>query len=155
MRPTELNSYIAPLYDSIKISLCICIYFIQCHSYFYTYICSIIVLRNTSLSFLYELSLSVCFMYVYLTFVMLHIYSSMYWKSGTSDLLVLMLFVLQYTIFKWNFLTLTLTFTNSLWPSDAIKWQKAGSAMAKVVVYCLTAPSRYLNQCSLITDGVL
>ena len=34
------------------------------------------------------------------------IYSFMYWKSGTSDLLVLMLFVLQCTDYKWNYLTL-------------------------------------------------
>ena len=35
----------------------------------------------------------------------------MYWKSGTSDLLVLMLFVLQCTNYKYNFLTLTLTYS--------------------------------------------
>ena len=47
----ELSSHIAPLYDNRKISLCICICFIQCHYYvwFDMYICSIIVLRNTSL----------------------------------------------------------------------------------------------------------
>ena len=42
---------------------------------------------------------------------------------------------------------------NPLWPSDAIWWQGTGSALAQVMVCCLTAPSNYLNQCWLmITD---
>ena len=38
---------------------------------------------------------------------------------------------------------------NSLWPSDAIWWQRSGSTMAQVMACCLTAPSHYLNQCSV------
>ena len=51
------------------------------------------------------------------------IYSFMYWKSGTRDLLVLMLFVLQCTDYKYNFLTLTLTLTSSCTQSWVIPWQ--------------------------------
>ena len=39
---------------------------------------------------------------------MLRVYSYMYWKSGTSDLLVLMLFVLQCTDYKKILLLLLL-----------------------------------------------
>ena len=78
----ELNSHIAPLFDSRKISLCICIYLMQCHSHvwFYMYICSILFLEIPLCSYhsSYELSLSVCFMYLYLTIVVLRIYSPMY-----------------------------------------------------------------------------
>ena len=42
-------------------------------------------------------------------YISLCIYQFIYWKSGTSDHLVLMLLVLQCTDYKWNFLTLTLT----------------------------------------------
>ena len=43
---------------------------------------------------------------------------------------------------------------NSLWPSDAIWWHKSEWTWAQVIVWCLTVPSHYLNQCCLIT-GVL
>ena len=39
---------------------------------------------------------------------------------------------------------------NSLWPSDAIWWQRSGSTLAQVMACCLTAPSHNLNQCWLI-----
>ena len=39
---------------------------------------------------------------------------------------------------------------NSLWPSDAIWQHRSGSTLAQVMACCLTAPSHYLNQCSLI-----
>ena len=39
---------------------------------------------------------------------------------------------------------------NSLRPSDTIWRQKSGSTLAQVMACCLTAPSHYLNQCSLI-----
>ena len=38
---------------------------------------------------------------------------------------------------------------NSLRPSDAIWWLISGSILAQVMAWCLTAPSHYLNQCSL------
>ena len=62
--------------------------------------------------FLYHFSLNVllyvCFMYHYLChvyiciymYICIFIYLSIYWKSGTSDLMVLMLFVLQCTDYK-------------------------------------------------------
>ena len=51
------------------------------------------------------------FLYYYplILFICIFIYVFIYWKSGTSDLLALMLFVLQCTDYKYNFLTLTLT----------------------------------------------
>ena len=57
--------------------------------------------------------LPMCFkcLYILLLYI-LCIYLFMYWKSGTSDLLVLMFFVLQCTDYKQNFLALTLTLTN-------------------------------------------
>ena len=44
---------------------------------------------------------------------------------------------------------------NSLWPSDAIWWERSGSTLAPVMACCLTAPSHYLNQCWLIISKVL
>ena len=45
----ELNFYIAPLYHSRKISLCICIYSIQCNSYLWSYIYIYISVLSLSL----------------------------------------------------------------------------------------------------------
>ena len=60
--------------------------------------------------------LPVCFKCLYiLPLYILCIYSFTYWKSGTSDLLVLMLFVLQCTDYKYNFLTLTLSYVKASW----------------------------------------
>ena len=36
---------------------------------------------------------------------------------------------------------------NSLWPGDAIWWQRSGSTLAQVMACCLTATNHYLNQC--------
>ena len=36
---------------------------------------------------------------------------------------------------------------NALRPSDAIWRHRAGSTLAQVMAFCLTAPSHYLNQC--------
>ena len=44
---------------------------------------------------------------------------------------------------------------NSLRPSDAIWRQWSWTTLAQVMACCLTAPSHYLNQCWLITRGVL
>ena len=44
---------------------------------------------------------------------------------------------------------------NSLWPSDAIWWQRFGSTVAQVMAWCCQAPSHYLNQCWFIITGVL
>ena len=45
----------------------------------------------------------------YHLFIYMYIYLFICWKSGTGDLLVLMLFVVQCTDYKYNFVTLTLT----------------------------------------------
>ena len=39
------------------------------------------------------------------------------------------------------------THINSFWSSDTIWRQRTGSTLAQVIVYCLTAPNHYLNQC--------
>ena len=44
---------------------------------------------------------------------------------------------------------------NSLRPSDATWQHESGSTLAQVMACCLMAPSHYLNQCWLITKGVL
>ena len=46
-------------------------------------------------------------------------------------------------------------YINTLWPSDAIWWDKTSSALVKVMVWCLRAPSHYLNQCWLTINEVL
>ena len=46
-----------------------------------------------------------------------------------------------------------LQWVNSLWPSDAIWWQRSGSTLAQVMVCCLMAPSHYLNQCWLMASS--
>ena len=43
---------------------------------------------------------------------------------------------------------------NSLGPSDTIWRQRSGSTLAKVMAWCLMAPSHYLNQCWLIISKV-
>ena len=43
---------------------------------------------------------------------------------------------------------------NSLWPSDAIWWQKSQSTLAQVMACCLMAPSHYQNQWWLIISEV-
>ena len=46
-------------------------------------------------------------------------------------------------------------YINSLRPSDATWRQWSWTTLAQVMACCLTAPSHYLNQCWLITRGVL
>ena len=48
----------------------------------------------------------------------------------------------------------TTHYLNSLWPSDAIRWQRSGSTLAQVMACCLTAPSHYLYQCWLIISKI-
>ena len=43
----------------------------------------------------------------------------------------------------------------SLWTNDAIWWQKSWSTLAQVMACCLTVPSHYLDQSSLIINKVL
>ena len=43
---------------------------------------------------------------------------------------------------------------NSLWPSDTLWQPKSGTTLAKVMVWCLKAPSHYLNQGCLIIRKV-
>ena len=59
--------------------------------------------------------------------------------------------------FKWKDVIRrnSLTFVNSLRPSDAIWRQWSWTTLAQVMACCLTAPSHYLNQCWLIIRGVL
>ena len=45
--------------------------------------------------------------------------------------------------------------SNSLWPSDAIWWQRSGSTLAQVMACCLMTPCHYLNQWWLITKCAL
>ena len=54
------------------------------------------------------------------------------------------------TIFQWCFLD----YFNSFGPSDAIWRQRSGSTLAQVMACCLTAPSHYLNQCSLMISKI-
>ena len=42
---------------------------------------------------------------------------------------------------------------NPLWPSDAIWHHKAWSILVRLMACCLTAPSHYINQCSLTICG--
>ena len=49
----------------------------------------------------------------------------------------------------------TFIHVNSLWPSDAMWRQGSRSTLVQVMACCLTAPSRYLNQCWLIITKVL
>ena len=56
-------------------------------------------------------------------------------------------------LMSWNYYFLLIQFS-SLRPSDAIWWQWSGSTLSQVMVYCLTTPSHYLNQCWLITSLV-
>ena len=44
---------------------------------------------------------------------------------------------------------------NLLWPSDAVWWHKYLSTLAKIIAWCLMAPSHYLNQCWLLISEVL
>ena len=43
------------------------------------------------------------------------------------------------------------SFMNSLWANDAIGWYRYGSTLTQVMACCLMAPSRYLNQCWLLS----
>ena len=44
---------------------------------------------------------------------------------------------------------------DSLWPSYTVQWNRKGSTPVHVLVCCMTAPSHYLIQCWLITNGFL
>ena len=44
-----------------------------------------------------------------------------------------------------------MSYSNSLWPSDAIWWHKSEWTLAQVMACCLIASSHYLNQCWLLT----
>ena len=63
--------------------------------------------------------------------------------------------VYENVILKMPTILFNPTNVNSLWPSDAIWWQRSGSTLAQVMACCLTAPSHYLNQCWLIISKVL
>ena len=45
--------------------------------------------------------------------------------------------------------------TVSMWPSDAIRWQRSWSLLAQVMACCPSPPCHYLNQHWLITREVL
>ena len=47
------------------------------------------------------------------------------------------------------------SYQNPLWPSDAVWRRGSGSTLARVMVFCLTAPGHYLNQCWRIANGFL
>ena len=44
---------------------------------------------------------------------------------------------------------------NPLWPSEVMYRYRSGTASTKIIAFCLTAPSHYLNQCQLIIVGIL
>ena len=73
-------------------------------SYIYIDIIVFIIFQCTFTCMFY-VSLFRAIVYMY---ICIFIHLSIFWKSGTSDLMVLMLFVLQCTDYKYNFLTLTL-----------------------------------------------
>ena len=85
---------------------------------------------------------------------------------GTSALsdIILILFDAVYVWLKHIFLRNVGFFSQSLvdqichikslWPNDAIWWQRSGSTLAQVMACCLTAPSHYLNQCWLTISKV-
>ena len=54
-----------------------------------------------------------------------------------------------------NNLSFPLSSFNSLWPSDDIWWHRSESTLARVMAWCLMAPSHYLNQPWLIISEVL
>ena len=43
---------------------------------------------------------------------------------------------------------------NSLWPSDAVWWQRSGPTLAQVMACCLTALSHYPHQSSARSCGI-
>ena len=44
---------------------------------------------------------------------------------------------------------------NSLWPGDAIWWQRSGITLVQVIAWCCQAPRHYLNQCWLFIRKLL
>ena len=44
---------------------------------------------------------------------------------------------------------------NTLWPSDAIWWDRYESTLAQVMACCLTAPNHYLSQCWLLISKIM
>ena len=105
------SRYTFYFYDSRKISLSICIYFIQClinviltYDFIWIFILSMSLespfcsYHSSHKHYLYRFVYVLCI--AILPLFMLRIYQFMYWKSGTSDLLVLKLFVFQCTDYK-------------------------------------------------------
>ena len=65
-------------------------------------------------------------------------------------------------VFFWVFyLSMSITFQelmvsiNSLWSSGTMWWHRSGSTLVRVMAFCRTSPSHYLNHCWLIIRGVL
>ena len=56
----------------------------------------------------------------------------------------------MHTAILFSFVMAMIWWTNSLWPSGAIWRHRFMSALAQVMVCCLSAPSPYLNQCWLL-----
>ena len=44
---------------------------------------------------------------------------------------------------------------NSKWHSDVLWRHRSRSTLVQIMACCMTAPSHYMNQCSLLTDEVL
>ena len=74
-------------------------------------------------------------------------YNDTIWNPGCNE-------VIQYLFGSWCWQHWR-SHVNSLWPRDAIWWQRSWSALVQVMVCCLMAPSHCLNQCWLIIKGVL
>ena len=87
------------------------------------------------------------------------IISVTHWHSADGNVSETILDIAHYRMFEnyifQNTATSSGQWINSLWPSDAIWWQRSGSTLAQVMACCLTAPSHYLNQSWLIISKVL
>ena len=74
---------------------------------------------------------------------------------GDMDFPDIVVIIIISTIIIRNESRMVIPAVNSLRPSDAIWRQWSWTTLAQVMACCLTAPSHYLNQCWLITRGVL
>ena len=60
--------------------------------------------------------------------------------------------ICKYGTFSGRYCTITNILFNPLWSSDAIWQYRSWSLLAQAMVWCLKAPSHYLNQCWRIID---
>ena len=77
--------------------------------------------------------------------------------TASRQLVVLRQQCLQRTTLDYNWCTIMELFfyINSSWTNDPIWHQRSWAKLVQVMACCLMAPSRYLNQCWLLTNEVL